>query len=494
MLTSSALQAFRQTDPYEVLISNIILLESETKFRMEDEKTAHETRKSVLSDLDSRLSALDSILERLTDPISHPFDGRTITLDSSSGFSATTSDAAAFGSHSLTVNRLASVDTRLSNKHTSADTSIVGAIGSGTKSFTISVASPTDLDPNNRVDVAVSVNITGSTDEEVLTQVSSAINNAMLSAVDSDAIERDDRAFASVLNETSGTARLSLRAGDTGYTNRLSFSADPDGLLAQIGISNNALAAGDVGGYATDIGTSEDTSELNSKFVLDGLTIYRDGNQVSDALDGVTFTLRKVTTDPEGFTVTPDASGIEDEVNDFIQKYNDILSYVKSKGRVNGDTGERGAFAGDTTFTSLRFSMREDIVRIVPDQPTDSVKQITDLGIKVNSDGSLKLEDPEKLIAAVEADPDTVRSFFAGEDGVATRLSTRLDQYLGFNGFVNQRQRNMDDRIRNLNHDIADEEDRLARREERLRAEFARLQEALQIYQGQAASLSAIGR
>jgi flagellar hook-associated protein 2 len=295
-----------------------------------------------------------------------------------------------------------------------------------------------------------------------------------------------------VVNETSTTARLSLRSGDTGYTNRLEFTADPDGVLAAIGVNTNALAAGNNGGYTTLVGTSEETSELNSKFELDGLTIYRDSNLITDALEGVSLTLREVTTDAADFTVTPDASGIEEEINDFIQKYNDVLSYIKSKSVVDGDTGARGAFAGDRTFMSLRLDMREDMVRLVDDQPDGAPEQITDLGFKVNTDGSLKLEDADALIAAVEADPDAVRSFFAGDDGVAARLVDRLENYLGFSGIVRERQRNLDDRIRSINHDIADEEDRLARREVRLRAEFARLQEALVLYQGQAASLGAI--
>ncbi len=494
MLSSSALQAFRQSDPYEILISNIILLESQKRQSLEAEKLARETQKSVLGDLGSRLSALDTILERLTDPISHPFDGRSIALDSTTGFTATTSDSAAFGSHSLLVNRLASSDTRLSSKHTASATSIIDALGSGNKSFTVSIANPTEADPDARESIAVTVNINGSSDEDVLEQISTAINTAMLGAINSETIDRDNRSYASVIKETSGTARLSLRAVQTGYTNRLEFSADPDGLLAQLGISNNALAVGDVGGYATAVGTSEETSELNSKFVLDGLTIYRDSNVITDALDGVSFTLRQVTTDPSGFTVAPDASGIEEEVADFIQKYNDILSYVKSKSRVDGETGERGTFAGDTAFTALRYNMREDLVRLVPGQPLGSPRQITDIGIKVNSDGSLKLDDADKLIAAVEADPDAVRSFFAGDDGVGTRLAARMDEYLGFRGVIKQRELSTDERIRSLKHDIADEDDRLGRREDRLRAEFARLQEALTLYQGQSASLSAFGR
>ena len=491
MLLSSSAQAFRESDPYEILIQQMIVLESEPKFRLEDEKLGIERNKSVLSDLDSRLSAFDTILERFLDPLSHPFDGRTTNLSDTTFFTAKATDDAAFGSHTLQVDRLATADTRLSDKQTAAGTSIVGAVGSGTKSFTISVASPTDADPDNRENIAVSVNITGSNDEEVLDEIASAINSAMLSAYNADTIETDERAIASVINETSDSARLSIRAGQTGYTNRINFESDPDGLLAFLGIDSASVVSGDNGGQAATVGTSEDTSDLTSKFVLDGLTIYRNANQFTDALDGVTITLKKTATSPTEFSVTPDSSGIEDEVKDFIDTYNDILSYVKSKSQVDADTGARGTFAGDSTFTSLRFNMRIDLITEVTGQPTDAPTQITDIGIELKSDGSLRLDDADALIQAIEADPEAVRTLFSGNDGIATRLSSRIEDYLGFNGFIQSRENNLDTRIRTLNNRIASFDDALSRREEQLRGEFARLQESIALFQGQQASLSA---
>ena len=487
MLTSSSAAAFRESDPYEILIQQMLVLESEPKFRMETEKLSLEQNKSVLSDLNTRITAFDSILDRFLDPLSHPFDGRATNLGDSSFFTAKATDDAAFGSHSLQVERLASVDTRLSDKYSASGTSI----GTGSKSFSISVASPTDADEDNRETINVSVNITGANDEEALDQIASAINSAMLSAYNSETIETDERVNASVINETSDSARLSIRSGQTGYSNRINFESDPDGLLAALGISNASVVAGDTGGQAVDVGSSEDTSDLTSKFILDGLTVYRNANQFTDALDGVSLTLKKVGNNPIDFSVTPDSSGIEDEVNDFIEKYNEILSYIKTKSRVDGDTGIRGTFANDSTFTSLRFNMRADLIREVSGQPTNAPSQITDLGIEVGSDGALRLDDADALIQAIEQDPEAVRSLFAGDDGIAERLSERIGDYLGFSGFVRTRQDNLDSRIRTIDRRITDFDEALGRREEQLRGEFARLQENIANFQSQQFSLSA---
>jgi flagellar hook-associated protein 2 len=103
----------------------------------------------------------------------------------------------------------------------------------------------------------------------------------------------------------------------------------------------------------------------------------------------------------------------------------------------------------------------------------------------------LQLDDVDALIQAVEQDPDAVRTLFAGDDGIATRLSERIGDYLGFGGFVRQRQENLDNRIRTITRRIGDFDEALARREEQLRGEFARLQENIAQFQGQQLSLSA---
>ncbi|MEM8487679.1 MAG: flagellar filament capping protein FliD [Bacteroidota bacterium] len=493
MLLGSSASAFRESDPYEILIQQLLIVESQPRVTLEDSKFNLERDKSVLNDLDSRVSALDSILDSFLDPLTHPFNSRTVNLSDTTGFSAKASDDAVFGSHSIQVDRLASTDTRLSDRYTAANTDIVTALGTGTKSFSISVSNPTDADPDNRETIAVSVDISNSDDETVLQEVASAINAAMNSAYDAETIEGDSRATASVVKETSDSARISIRAGDTGYTSRINFESDTDGLLSYLGVSNASVVSGASGGQAAFVGTSEDTSDLTSQFDLNGLTLYRNSNSVNDAITGVTLTLNETMTSPIDFSVVSDSSSIEADVQDFIDKYNDILSHIKTRAVIDGETGERGTFAGDTTFTSLRFNMRTDVIQEVSGQPNDAPSQITDIGIEVSSDGSLRLDDADALIQAIEADPENVRTLFAGTDGVATRLSNRISDYLGFGGFIQSREENIDTRIRTLDGRITRFDESLSRREEQLRGEFARLQEAITLFEGQQASLFAFG-
>lgn len=482
----------RANDPYEQLISQMIQIERQPQFTMEAQKRTQERTKAVLSDFDSTLSALHTRLETFTDLFSNPFDGRSATLAADeNAYKVSASDDSAFGSHTLKVDRLATADARISQQYTSSGTSLRTFFDTnGEQTFSINVSNPTEGDPNNREAISVTINPTGTTDEEILDEISAAINTAMTDAVDAETISDSQTSNASVVKETTSTARLSLRAGETGYNNRLEFTDSANGLLSLLEVNSASVASGTNGGQVTAVGTSETDSELNSRFVLDGLTLYRDTNQVTDALTGTTINLQQVSTAASEFNVAPDSDTIVDEVKSFITQYNDVLSFIEGRTSVDGATGTRGIFAGDSTFTGLRLNMRTDAVRSVTGQPTDGPQALTDLGITIENDGTLTLEDEDALLAAVEQNGDAVKTLFAADDGVANRLKTRLDEYLGVNGIIDNRQDAIDERVNRLDDRIDAFDFRLQIREDQLRAQFAQLQETVAVVQGQSASIS----
>lgn len=475
--------------PYDKLISQIIQIERQPLLELQQKRGEQERMKGVLSDFDSTLSTLHTQLKSLTDPLSNPFDGRAANVSDTTAFDVSASSSAALGTHSLEVHRLASTDTRVSKQYDSSGTSLYDFFNTnGAQTFSISVAHPTDADPDNRVDINVTVDpdlSTNPSDEEIISEIASAINNAMSDAVEAGTIERTEKASASKVNETSDTARLSISSSNSGYSNRLSFTDSAGGLLAALEVNADVVASGTSGGQVTKVGTSESDSELTSKFTLDGLTMYRNTNKVTDALDGLTIDLKKAGEPAADFSVTADSEGIKDEVNTFIENYNAVLEFIERKANVDGDLNVRGDFAGDYTFTNLRFNMRNDLVQEVAGQPSDGPKSITDLGITINDDGTLSLTDEDELIAAVEKDASAVKSLFASDDGLANRLKDRVDRFLGVNGIIESRQDGLDARLRRMDNRIDRFDDRLASREKQLREQFANLQKVVNQMQGQ---------
>lgn len=462
-------------DPWEQLIASIVRIESEPKVRLEERKQQQESQKKVLQDFDGKISSLHKLLGGFTDPLSNPFRARTANVPEGSPFEATANDRAATGNYSLRVDRLAATDTRVSNQFADAENA-QGLSGS----FSFSVAAPTEADPDARVSLAVNVAADDSLDD-----ISASINAVAQQAVQDGLITNDQRPNASIIQESTESARLVLRSGDSGFTNRLLFEDDPDGILGSLGISNDAIAADGNGGMITDVGTSATNSQLNSKFELNGLTLYRDSNQVDDAIENVTLNLTRAGEPAETFTIGTDTESILKDMEGFVEEYNELVDFMRDRSKVDGDSGERGPLAGDQSVSSLRFGLRNQLIQSVADQPEGAPARLADIGLELNRDGKLSIADEDALTAAAENDPESMFTFFGGPDGIATRMREQLDRYTGTEGIMRNRLRTADDQIRRTTRRIATEEDRLLRREDQLRERFAGFQQTIGQLQNQ---------
>ncbi len=610
MSTNPIFNALRATDPYEQLIANIISFESQPLRDLELKRGSAEAYKDVLGNVDSSLSALHTLVKSFTESFSNPFAARIAHVPEESAFAISVSDAAAFGSHAIRVDRLAATDQRVSAQFRRDGTDLRDFFDTnGEQTFSIEIASPTAEDRRNRVSIDVTVNAVGATDEEILDEIDQAIAAAVDNAVQAGEIRSSERPATDVMNETSDVARFSIRAGETGYDSRLAFTDSTNGLLQLLDVtstsvvveteppiipptsatvtgaplggltlidnSNNTLeieingqartvqldngnqngtairdnlrdllgpevtvnldggslviettstgsgasiqitggSAVDVlgftvmaapeygedetrgllsGGMITDVGTSETNSALNARLLINGLTVYRSSNQIADAIDGVTIDLLETSAVAEEFVVDSDTESIRGELDSFIEKYNSIISLIKEQTFIDGDLNARGALANDSTFTGLRFGLRAAVTGQVTGQTIGAPSFLGDLGIEIGDDGTLSISDEEKLTEAVKTDAGAVQSFFDGPNGVATRLETMIDTYVGSNGVIGFREDAIDQRIKGYDNRIDTLTGRLERRETQLRREFAQLQEVLATLGGQQQFLTSL--
>ena len=499
-------QIFNSGSTYEQLIRQVMTVESQPRLKLRAEQTEQTVFKGVLSDFDSRVSALNATLGRLRDPFRSPFAARAATAQAEAGFTAQASRDAAPGQHEVRVDRLARADTRLSKQVASGGTDISdlfvdpgdpgdpgGPFGNppprpatpdqtGERTFTVRIAQPSGEA------VALAVRYTppeGATNDDVLAGLAGAVNAAATAARADGRLAEGTGVAASVVRETSGTARLSLRGTATGYGQRLAFE-DPDGILAALEVDRTAVRTGTGGGAVYAIGTGAQDSELSAAFTLDGLAMYRDSNTVADALSGVTLTLSAASAQASTLTVGADVGGMRSEVEAFIEAYNGLNTFLTTKTRVDASAGTRGALAGDAAVTGLRLGLRTDLARDA------GALSLADLGITTARDGTLTLSDPAALDSALAASPDAVGALFSADDGVAARLRDRIGGLLGSTGAIAQRKESADARIGRLDSQIKRWDARLERRETMLRDQFARLQEIATRAQSQQNSLAGL--
>ncbi|TDI83634.1 MAG: flagellar hook protein FliD, partial [Caldithrix sp.] len=255
------------------LIETTLQIESIPRFRLEDRKAALNVRKKVLSDLDSKLSALTSLAKKYTDVLTDYFAAKTASSSDSALFSATAESSALVGNHDVFVERLAISDTRVSQQYSATGTELRTFFDTnGSQTFQISVGHPTDSDSSNRETISVTVNPTGSTNDDIMDEIALAVNNAMSSAVTADTIDADEKLSASVVHEEDGKSRMIFKSSKSGFTYRMVMTDSGNSLLSTLDINNTAQSSGTAGGYITSVGTSASDSLLNAKLQVNGLT------------------------------------------------------------------------------------------------------------------------------------------------------------------------------------------------------------------------------
>ena len=197
---------FDSQNNIEYLVSQYVALEAGPRNQLVYQRNELDGRRTALSDLDSKLSAMMSKLDRLTDPITDYFASKLATGSDSEKFTVNASSAAALGNHSLSVARLASSDTRVSNRYDD-DLTTISDLFTGDQSFVLNLAHPEDDLPDQRVDITIDVaasTFEGQSNEDVLRDIADAINTTLSTAVTNEELSSDEVVRASVITEVNG--------------------------------------------------------------------------------------------------------------------------------------------------------------------------------------------------------------------------------------------------------------------------------------------------
>jgi len=463
-----------------------MMIEEQPKIELEEKKEDLYSKKSVLTELYSKLSSLKTAAEGLADPLRDCFAAKKAISSDIEKFTLSSSAGAELGNHSLAVERLASADTRVSKQLTNTDTTFSTITTDQT--FSIEVAHPTEEDPDNRItiDVTISADTFQNENDQVLADICDNLNMAMSNAVLAGTISSSERVQASIVNEYSGVSRLIFRSMSSGYDNRMEMTDSTDNLLSALEINQNALASGASGGYMTEIGSSATNSLLNSKFTVDGLTLYRNENVVSDVLEGVTITLLDTFSTMENMTISADTATVKDDVREFLDVYNDVMQCVRDATGINSESGNSGQLSMDGNYMSMKSDLRSIILSTVDGVLNTDFSTMFSIGIEANSIGMLSIKDASKFSDALETGTTNVSDIFNTEtNGIVDQLKDYIDRYIGAEGKIFDSKSIIDSRVSYLDNRIDSLEDLLDEREAQLRKELLQLQEAMALLGGQ---------
>jgi flagellar hook-associated protein 2 len=154
----------------------------------------------------------------------------------------------------------------------------------------------------------------------------------------------------------------------------------------------------------------------DASFRLNGVTITRPSNTVTDVLKGITFKLFNETSGTARLDLTRDTSGVLDRMKSLVNAYNEFQESIE----VLGDRASKvetfgGALAGDSLLRNVSALVRRFIT---DDSKSPGVKVIAprDAGLSIDRNGKLML-DEAKLTSQLQLRFDEVVTMFtAGTD------------------------------------------------------------------------------
>ena len=324
------------------------------------------------TDTDSLFSGSNiSANTSLGTPISHSVLGGTISILTDVG-----------GDQSSTVFTVVGTDIAGNSITENITGGASGVSVSGTSVFkTVTSITPGSTVGSGKIDIghtASTFGINSAKSSSSLT-VSSGHNNTLSSIATS--LNSITGVSANAINKGDGTYSLVVRS-EQGYANALrltvSETSGDEGLSALSNVSDNA--------------THQTSAALNSRLLVDGVTIERASNTITDLFDGYSLDVTAVTSNSFRLSSSLDKVSSLDTMNSFLDAVNSTRTKLNDWTRIGSETQEAGPLARNIAVKSLKKGINDLLTGSIKGFGSDAL-YLSELGVRTNQDGTLSLNE-----------------------------------------------------------------------------------------------------
>ena len=377
------------------LISALVDADSAaTKANLDEIEETSKAKISAFAQIKSDLAAFKQVITNIQAEDNYGYVGNssdtTIATLSASG-----SEAAATINSSLTVSTLASAHT-LTGPTYSATTATVGS-GTLTIDFGTWSADPTSGGGQTHTSNGQSQITITTTATTTLTQLRDMINNA---ATDSD-VDGDKDVIASILYD--GTNYMLMLKSESGAPNEMKVAA-----TSNLATTSNSI------GYdynATTSNMSQRVSGVNAAFTVDGISMTRTSNEITDLFDGFTLNLKKTSASAISITSSVDLESVKFLMKGYVDTYNEVMTNLTLLGSNDEtDNDNDGSLIGDSTLRQIMTSLRQMSSTAIKGYEGGTY-YLSNIGVKTLRDGTLQFS-PTELENQFNFDSGAVRAFF----------------------------------------------------------------------------------
>ena len=211
---------------------------------------------------------------------------------------------------------------------------------------------------------------------------------------------------------TTGVQASLVKLDDTNYQLVLS-AVDTDETIVLGTISGDDVAQS-VGLTDADGGFTNVLRAAQPAIItVDGATVTRSTNEMTDVIDGVSFSLAGVTSEPITLTITADNSGVKTAISDFVTAYNALKQYVLDQQAVSssGGVSDDAVLFADSLLRSLDQTLKT-LINGASASASGDITRLSDMGITWTSDNLLEISDETTLNDAILSNAKALESFF----------------------------------------------------------------------------------
>lgn len=412
------------------IIGKLMQVESQPLLALQKKEAGVTAKISAYGALKGALSGLQSALTALGKEST--FTGMSASSSDNTVLSAAASSGAAAGEYAITVTQLAKYHALRSND---PYTSTSDSFTTGTLSIQVGSGSP--------------VNVTIDSSNNTLAGIRDAINAANAGVT------------ASIVFDGSAQ-RLVLQSKTLGSAGALTVNVSDSGSGGSFALSGLA---------STNLVQTQAADD--AQFAINGLSLTRSSNTITDAIEGVTLTLAKTGTST--VKISRNTAAISAAVSAFVKAYNDAVKQIRDLTAYDAANKKAATLTGDATARSVASQLATMVGASIPG--LTGISRLSDLGVAIQRDGTLAF-DGGKLDAVLAAGYD-VKSFFTrsevGQEGFAVRAADLLEHLVGNDGLIDIRTEGLNASIKDLQKRQEALQLRLNQIEARYRAQFSAL-------------------
>jgi len=388
------------------LVTQLMTVEKAPITLLDKKEASFQAKLSTYGTLKSSLAALQTAAKALATPAT--FSPIKASVADATALTVSASATAVAGSYDVEVQSLAQSQKLLVSSSsgtgygTLASTLGMGTITINFGTYDASAPPAFTANPDKLTAKTSPISITIGNDNKSLAGVRDAINAANAGV------------SASIINDGNGF-RLSLTSLDTGARNAM-----------QISVAGDAATVGELGQLNYDPTSTATNANQASQNVLakdavikvDNVTITKQSNTITDAIQGVTLTLGKTMTagTTTKVTLARDTSNVKTAIEAFVKAYNDTNTAIRSATAFDAATGKAAILTGDSTMNSIQSQLRNLFGAPVSGAPS-GMAILSDAGISFQRDGSLTIDSTILAVATTDPTKDLSKLFATTDTG-----------------------------------------------------------------------------